>query len=93
MASENLDDLSTEELRKRAFHLAEHRRDVRFFWDLLKHLPGSDEAASGDAFSSAGATVADFLELLRELRGHHLGDAEPMLRAHFVAYLQTHSGT
>lgn len=82
-----LESLSTEELRRRAFSAAEHRLDVGFFWDLLRHLPASAEVARDDGFSSAAASVSDVLELFREFRGDNLGDSEPMIRAKFVDYL------
>ena len=82
-----LEALSTEDLRKRAFSAAERHVDVGFFWDLLKHLPASAEVARDDSFSSAAASVSDALELFREFRGDHLGDAEPLIRAKFVDYL------
>jgi hypothetical protein len=86
--SEDLDALSTEELRQRAFGLAERRRDVRFFWDLAKHLPASDDTATDDSFSGPGTTIADFLELWRELRGKNVvREDDPLLRAHFIDYL------
>ena len=41
-----LDALTTAELRERAFDKADHAHDVAFFWDLVKHLRGSEEIAS-----------------------------------------------
>ena len=35
---DELDALTTEELRHRAFALAEHKHDLRFFWDIVKHM-------------------------------------------------------
>ena len=69
-----LDALPTEELRERAFHRARERRDVGFFWSVLKHLPDADEAVA----------------LWRELEGHGYGENEPLLRAAFIDYLQKH---
>ena len=86
---EELDRLSTEELRQRAFDLAEHRRDIGFFWDLIKHLPPSEDIASEDA--SAGnitGGLADAVEIVRELMGRGLGDTEPLVRARFIDYLR-----
>lgn len=82
-----LDGLSTEELRQRAFDLAKHRHDLHFFWDLAKHVPSAAGAAADDSFTAPGASLSDLVELFREMRGDHLGDAEPMLRAHFIDYL------
>jgi len=85
-----LEALSTEELRSKAFSVAEHRVDVAFFWDLLKHLPSSDNAAGEDAFSAAPAAVSDLIQLFREFKGDDLGEVEPLLRAKFVDYLVAH---
>ena len=87
----DLDALSTEELRQRAFDLAKHRHDFHFFWDLAKHVPSASEAATDDGFTAPGASISDLIDLFRELRGENLGDAEPMLRAHFLDYLSQHA--
>ena len=87
----DLDSLTTEELRQRAFDLAKHRHDFHFFWDLAKHVPAAGDAAGDDSFTAPGASISDLIELFRELRGDNLGDAEPMLRAHFLDYLEQHS--
>ena len=87
---EALDALSTEDLRKRAFELAESRRDVGFFWDLIRHLPPTGDVASEDA--SAGnitGGIAEAVEAVRELFGKDLGDAEPFVRARFIDYLRS----
>lgn len=86
-----LDALSTEDLRQRAFDVAKHRHDLRFFWDLAKHVPAASDAATDDSFTAPGASISDLIELFRELRGDHLGDLEPLLRAYFIDYLRTHS--
>ncbi len=88
----NLEALTTEELRQRAFDLAKHRHDFHFFWDLAKHVPAAGEAAGDDGFTAPGASISDLIELFREMRGDHLGDTEPMIRAHFLDYLAQHSG-
>lgn len=88
----HLDALDTDTLRTKAFELARQRHDIHFFWDLAKHVPAAADAASDDGFAAPGASIADFIELFRELRGEHLGDSEPLLRAHFIDYLTEHSG-
>lgn len=86
---EELDRLSTDELRQRAFDRAEHHRDMGFFWDLIKHLPSSDDIATEDA-SSGNITggIADAVAMVRELMGRGLGDTEPLIRARFIDYLR-----
>ena len=44
----DLDALSTEELRHRAFAKARRNGDVRFFWSVVRHLPHADDAESLD---------------------------------------------
>lgn len=86
---EELDQLSTDELRQRAFDRAEKHRDIGFFWDLIKHLPPSEDIANEDA--SAGhitAGVAEAVELVRELMGRGLGETEPLVRARFIDYIR-----
>ena len=86
---EELDQLSTEQLRHRAFELAEQRHDVGFFWDLVKHLEPSHELAREDG--SAGHITggfADLVEVVRGLLGRDLGDTEPLVRARFIDYLR-----
>ena len=88
---EELDALSTEELRHRAFSLAEHKRDVGFFWDLVKHLRPAQDIASEDA--SAGhitGSITDAIEAVRELAtGGFDGADEPLVRARFIDYIRT----
>lgn len=88
----DLDALSTEELRHRAFELAEHRHDVRFFWDLVRHLPAAVDVATEDG--SAGnitASITETVEMVRGLfgKGEDYGAVEPLLRARYLDYLTT----
>jgi len=86
-----LDALSTEELRERAFTLARERRDVKFFWDVFQHLPHADDAEELDASMGAyGASVEDAVALWREFEGEDFGETEPLLRAAFIDYLLKH---
>jgi hypothetical protein len=83
-----LDALSTEELRKRAFARAIDCHDVGFFWSVLRHLPHADDTEELDAsLGAVGASVDDAVALWRELTGHGYGQAEPLLRAAFIDYL------
>jgi len=86
---EELDSLSTEELRRKAFERAERRHDIGFFWDLVRHLPPSEDIATEDA--SAGnitGGIAETVEAVRELMGRGVGDTEPLIRARFIDYLR-----
>lgn len=89
----DLDELSTGELRTRAFRVAERQRDFGFFWDLVRHVPASADLASEDA--SAGniaGSIAELIEWVNQLLGRDLGDAEPLLRARYIDYLRRHGG-
>ena len=91
-ASDELDDLSTEELRKRAFHRAERHGDVGFFWDLIRHLPSSDDVQTEDgSLGSVSYSISELVELVRELTGKGFGDSEPIIRARFIEYLRAHA--
>jgi hypothetical protein len=90
---EELDALPFDELRHRAFRLAEHRLDIHFFWDLIEHLHSSSELATEDA--SAGNITGSFeetLALVRELvYGDVSEDEQALLRARFIDYLRRHA--
>lgn len=55
---EELERLSTEELRDRAFRVARRRLDVGFFWNLLETTPAAEAAAGHE-----GEADADILSL------------------------------
>ena len=87
----DLDSLSTDELRARALEKAEHHRDVRFVWDLVKHMRAAQAIATEDASSGAiTGSIAEAVHVVRELAGKApLGDDEPLLRARFLDYLRS----
>jgi hypothetical protein len=85
---DELDALSTHELRDRAFAKASHGRDAAFFWDLVKHLPAAAQLGAEDA--STGEITGGFAELAalgHEWTGSDLGEMEPLVRARFITYL------
>ena len=85
----DLDALSTDDLRQKAFEKAREAHDLGFFWDLVKHLRASAAFAAEDG-SGGGMTgsISDAVEIVRELMGKDLGDDEPLLRARFEDYLK-----
>jgi hypothetical protein len=86
----DLDTLSTEELRQRAFAKAERDKDRGFFWELVQHMRGSQAIAAEDG-SSGGITgsITEAVHVVRELMGKEpLGEDEPLLRARFLDYLR-----
>lgn len=88
---DELDALSTEELRERAFALARRQRDIQFFWSILQRLPDADEAAMLDgAPNTLGPTIDEAVALWRQMTGHAYDGHEPLLRAAFIEYLRSH---
>ena len=87
--TDDLETLTTEQLRVRAFDKAQGAHDLGFFWDLAKHLRASRAIAGEDGSSgSLTGTLTELLELGRELLGKDLGDDEPLVRARFLQYLR-----
>jgi hypothetical protein len=82
-----LDVLSTDDLRRRAFALARERRDVGFFWDLFTHVPHGNEDTQDGWLGSFASTVDDAVALWHEVTAHDYGQAEPLVRAAFIDYL------
>lgn len=90
MADSTLDELSTQELRHRAFARARQRHDLGFFWDVVRHLPHAPEAEEVDgSLGSLGAAVDSVTSLWHELTSDDTdyGASEPLLRAKFIDYL------
>jgi hypothetical protein len=90
--TDELDSLSYQELRDRAFHRAEHRGDLGFFYGLFRHTPAM--GAMADEGGSLGETSGSLIESVRAAR-EAFGDEppaemEPMFRAVFTDYLRTH---
>ena len=86
---DELDRLTTEELRERAFELARQRRDLPFFWSLFEHLPAPAESGN-DGSLGIQSSVDDAVAGWREATGHGYGDEEPLIRAAFIDYLLKH---
>jgi hypothetical protein len=82
-----LDALSTEDLRQRAFAAARERHDLGFFWDLFTHIPHGNEDTQDGWLGSFASTIDDAAALWREVTDHDYGDAEPIVRAKFIDYL------
>jgi hypothetical protein len=90
LSIEELDGLSTQELRERAFAAAEHRHDIGFFWDLTKHLRSAEEFGSDDGSAGGlGESISGVVGMVSELLGRHDDSADPLLRARYIDYLHT----
>lgn len=85
---EELDQLSSKELHDKAMHLAKHRLDVGFLWELLRTIPAA-EAVSGDE----GEAVEDAYSLTARI-GDFMHDDEgtlaDALRPMFIDYIAEH---
>ena len=90
MTAADLDSLSTDELRSRAFAEAEHAKDIGFFWEIAKHMRAARAIAGEDGSSGAiTGSITEAVHLVRELMGKEpLGEDEPLLRARFLDYLR-----
>jgi hypothetical protein len=83
-----LDALPTAELRERAFDKAERDHDIGFFWDLIKHLRGSEAIGSDDGSAGGlGVGIAGAIDVVRDLLGRDDESMEPLLRARYIDYL------
>lgn len=87
-----LEDLSFDELRDRAFHLAERRLDVGFFYDLIAHTPSMNQMADeGGSLGEIGGSIIESARAAREVFGSRsVGELEPLFRARFISYLREH---
>jgi hypothetical protein len=89
-----LEDLPYDDLRDRAFALAEQKRDVGFFVDLFNHTPAMLDAS--DEGGSLGDISGSLVETIRAARqvfsGESVGDLEPLFRARFATYIRENGG-
>ncbi len=93
MSETALEDLPFDELRHRAFHVAERHLDLGFFTDLFSHMPGmaAIEGEGGD-LGAVGGTFIETVRAVREMFGENDLDptTEALLRARFATYLREH---
>ena len=86
MTDAPLEDLPFDELRQRAFHVAEHRLDLGFFVDVYSHMPGM-VAIEGEG------TIIESIKAFKQMFGDSPEldeDTEALLRARFATYLREH---
>ena len=85
---EELDKLSTKELHERAFSLARHRLDVRFFWNLLEAAPAAEAAAGhGD---EANEDVLRLAERVADVVNPDTAEEADAFRPIYIDYLMEH---
>ncbi len=89
-----LEDLPFDELRHKAFHIAEKRLDLGFFTDVFSHMPGTVaiEGEGGD-LGAVGGTFIETVRAVKEMFGSGEMDptSETLLRARFATYIREHS--
>ena len=86
--SEELSQLSTQELHDRAIHRAERHLDVAFFWKLLQTIPAA-EAARGDV-AEAEFDIQSSKGLIKDALHSGDGALGEALRPLFIDYLRQH---
>ena len=86
------EDLPYDELRDKAFDLAEKRHDVGFFVDLFNHTPAMQAASSeGGSLGDISGTIIELVRAARETFGEEqVGDMAPLFVANFATYLGAH---
>lgn len=85
---EGLERLTTKELHDRAFRLARHRLDVRFFWNLLEAVPAA-EAAAGH-LDEAGQDVLSLAQRVEDLIRPDTTEEADAFRPIYIDYLLEH---
>jgi hypothetical protein len=92
--ADELEDLPYEELRWRAFKLAEKRHDLGFFLDLFRHTPSmSDVSDEGGSLGDISGSLIGVIEAAKEAFGHEkVGELEPLFVARFATYIREHGG-
>lgn len=87
-----LEDLPYEELKHRAFKLAERRHDLGFFIGLFEHTPAINATADeGGSLGEFTGSLIEAIEAARQVFGEgSVGEAEPLFRARFASYLREH---
>lgn len=87
------EDLPYDELRDKAFQLAEKRHDIGFFLDLFNHTPAMQQASSeGGSLGELGGSIIEVVRAARETFGEEqVGDMQPLFVANFATYLRKHA--
>jgi hypothetical protein len=86
--SEDLDQLSTDELRERAFKRARHHLDVAFFWRLLEAVPAAEAAAGHQGESDAD--ILSFSQKVEDAVNPDSPEEREAFRPIYLEYLKEH---
>ena len=86
--AEELEQLSSDELRERAFALAKRKVDVRFFWDLLEAAPAAEAAAGhGD---EANVDILSLAQRVADVIKPDSPEESDAFRPLYIDYLLSH---
>jgi hypothetical protein len=87
-----LEDLPYDELRDRAFAIAEERHDLGFFLDLFNHTPAMHDASDeGGSLGDISGSLVESVRAARQAFGRDsVGDLEPLFVARFATYIREH---
>lgn len=85
-----LEDLPYEQLRDRAFAVAEEHRDIGFFVDLFNHTPAMHDASDeGGSLGDISGSLVETIRAARQVFGaESVGELEPLFRARFATYIR-----
>jgi hypothetical protein len=86
---QELDKLTTKELRDRAFDLAKGRLDVRFFWNLLEAAPAAEAAAGHE--DEAEVDVLSLSERVADVVNPDSPEEAEAFRPLYLEYLLEHA--
>ncbi|MCB0916334.1 MAG: hypothetical protein H6525_00660 [Actinobacteria bacterium] len=86
------EDLPYDELRDKAFELAEQRHDLGFFYDLFRHTPAMNAMSTeGGSLGETSGSIIELVSAAREAFGSEsVGEMEPLFVARFATYLREH---
>ena len=86
--AEELEKLSSDELRERAFSVAKKRVDVGFFWRLLEAAPAAEAAAGhGD---EANQDILSLAQRVADVVKPDSPEEADAFRPIYIEYLQQH---
>ena len=87
-----LEDQPLPTLRDWALHLARQHRDVRFLWDLSKHLPDTEDVNTDWAAEDPIDAVRELVHLVTHFREEAASpEVADLLKARYVDYLADHA--
>lgn len=89
-----LEDLPYDELRDRAFALAEEKHDLGFFVDLFNHSPAMvDVQAEGGSLGDISGSFVESVRAARQVFGaESVGPLQPLFVARFATYIRENGG-